>query len=180
VIFSVVDPRVGSDTDRPVVIRASGKWYVGPDNGVFDMVCNRSNSVQAWEILWRPDTLSNTFHGRDLYAPVCGMLAKGETLPREEIQWEDRHHWPNDLLEVIYIDHFGNILTGIQAGNLSPESVLELVGHEFRHARTFSDVKPGQGLWYENSSGLIEIAVNQRSAKEILKIKISDPVIIKV
>ncbi len=180
IIFSVIDPGVGSDDHKPVIINANGKWYVGPDNGLFDMVCRSATNPISWEISWQPENLSNTFHGRDLYAPVCAMLDKGEPPQGNVFQWTDYHQWPDDLLEVIYIDHFGNIMTGIQANNINKENLLEIGGHEFTHATTFSDVEPGQGLWYENSSGLVEIAINQGSAARVLSANISDPVIVKL
>ncbi len=52
VFLSVVDPGVGSFQDAPVVIKADGQWYVGPDNGLFDIVCRRSSDVQCWRIDW--------------------------------------------------------------------------------------------------------------------------------
>lgn len=71
-------------------------------------------------------------------------------------------------------------MTGIQADNINKENVLEIGGHKFTHARTFSDVEPGHGLWYENSSGLIEIAINQDSAARVLSANITDPIIVKL
>lgn len=70
VIFAVVDPGVGSGIDKPVMINADGRWYTGPDNGLFDIVCRNAQVVECYEILWRPENISSTFHGRDLYAPV--------------------------------------------------------------------------------------------------------------
>jgi len=179
VIFSVIDPGVGSDDHKPVIINANAKWYVGPNNGLFDMVCRSVTNPISWEITWQPKSLSNTFHGRDLYALVCAMLDKGESPPGKEFQWTDRHQWPDNLHEVIYIDHFGNVMTGIHADHINTENALEIGGQVFSHATTFSDAEPGQGLWYENSSGLVEIAINQGSAARTLAANISDSVKVK-
>ena len=179
VIFSVIDPGVGSDDHKPIIINANAKWYVGPNNGLFDMVCRSATNHTSWEITWQPNSLSNTFHGRDLYAPVCAMLDKGESPPGKDFQWTDRHQWPDNLHEVIYIDHFGNVMTGIHADHFNTENALEIGGQLISHATTFSDTEPGQGLWYENSSGLVEIAINQGSAARTLAVNISDPVKVK-
>ena len=111
-IFSVVDPGVGNERDDPVVMRMDKRWYVGPDNGLFDLVARRACSIESWRITWQPDTLSNSFHGRDLYAPVCAMLANAEPVPGKLKQWRDKHDWPDDLNEIIYIVYFGNAMIG--------------------------------------------------------------------
>ena len=167
IFFSVVDPGVGSFQDASVVIKADGQWYVGPDNGLFDIVCRRSSDVQCWRIDWRPETLSASFHGRDLYAPAAAMIRNNET-PGEAITWEDRHGWPDDLEEVVYIDHFGNCMTGIRAEALENNRVIHVNGNTIPYADTFSSVTPGDFFWYRNSQGLVEIAVNGGSAADQL------------
>src|SRR6516225_11333685 len=77
VLLAVIDPGVGGP--RPaVIVEAGGRWYVGPDNGLFELVRRRAESARTWEILWRPETMSESFHGRDLFAPVAGQLARGD------------------------------------------------------------------------------------------------------
>ena len=176
VFFVVVDPGVGSDVDKPVIIHADGCWYVGPDNGLFDIIARNASNLKAWKISWRPQHLSNTFHGRDLYAPVCGKLADGQPPPGEEFNWTDRHHWEEDLNEIIYIDHFGNAMTGIGGGKLDTSLALGVAGHKLKNAGKFSDVEPGEAFWYENSYGLVEIAVNMGSAAQKLGISVGDEV----
>src|SRR6202051_1160043 len=70
VLLSVVDPGVGG-TRAPVVVESDGRWYVGPENGLFELVRRRGRAVKSWEIDWRPEALSASFHGRDLFAPVA-------------------------------------------------------------------------------------------------------------
>lgn len=177
IFFAVVDPGVGSFQDRPVVIEADAQWYVGPDNGLFDIVCRRSSGVQCRRIDWRPETLSASFHGRDLYAPAAAMVRNNET-PGEAITWEDRHGWPDDLEEVVYIDHFGNCMTGIRAEMLDNTNEIQASGITIPFAHTFSSVPGGDAFWYRNSQGLIEIAVNGGSATEQLKLEIGTELVI--
>ena len=81
VVLGVVDPGVGSPGRRPVAARAGGRWFVGPDNGLFAIAAQHAGGGEWWEIDWRPERLSNTFHGRDLFAPVAARLALGEEPP---------------------------------------------------------------------------------------------------
>jgi S-adenosylmethionine hydrolase len=83
--------------------------------------------------------------------------------------------WPDDLAEIVYIDHFGNAMTGARAATLPAGAVLRAGGHGFRPARTFSDVPAGDGFWYENANGLAELAVNGGRA-DALGLRIGTPV----
>ena len=75
VIPTVVDPGVGGPR-AALALEADGRWYVGPDNGIFELVLRRAQAARGWRIDWRPPALSATFHGRDLFAPVAAALAK--------------------------------------------------------------------------------------------------------
>ena len=177
VFLCVVDPGVGS-TRNPVVVNVDGQWFVGPDNGLFNIIARRGHDVKWCEIAWHPDRLSSTFHGRDLFAPVAARLASG-VLPREdlrEIKYFHQVEWPDDDTRVIYIDHFGNAMTGIRATSLNKEDHIRINNHTLPNARTFSDVNPGKAFWYENANGLVEIAVNQGRADKILAINVGDRV----
>lgn len=180
IFFCVVDPGVGSFKDEPVVMKIDKRWYVGPDNGLFDIVARRAKQVECWKINWRPEKLSASFHGRDLYAPVCAMIANGLDIPGEKIKWKYKHNWPIDLNEIIYIDHFGNCMTGLLAEKVSKGAVFRAGETEISHANTFPEAKEGKTFWHENSNGLIEIAANQGSAEKILMLNIGSKVIIDI
>lgn len=178
ILFCVVDPGVGSNEDKPVMLKIDERWYVGADNGLFDIVARQAKEIEAYEISWQPELLSNSFHGRDLYAPVCAMIANGQEVSSNSFVWQDKHHWPDDLNEVIYIDNFGNCMTGIRAGFLDKQLILRVDHQDIVSANTFSDVKEGKALWYENSNGMIEIAVNQGNAAELLELKIGSHILL--
>ncbi|MCI0590904.1 MAG: SAM-dependent chlorinase/fluorinase [Gammaproteobacteria bacterium] len=179
VFLCVVDPGVGSAVQRSLIMKADNRWFVGPENGLFAIVARRGRDLECWEIQWRPKHLSSSFHGRDLYAPVAARIARGETPPGTRILFPHRYDWPDDLPEVIYIDHFGNAMTGLRACTLADDASISLGQRLLVHARTFSDVPVGQGFWYENANGLVEIAVNQGRADDALGLKIGDPVGLK-
>jgi S-adenosyl-L-methionine hydrolase (adenosine-forming) len=121
VFLCVVDPGVGGA--RPaIILEADGRWYVGPGNGLFELVQRRARKTRSWDIDWSPERLSASFHGRDLFAPVAAMLARGEPPPgRPRTDGADRREdWPDDLCEIVYVDHFGNAMTGLRAAMLPP------------------------------------------------------------
>lgn len=176
VFLCVVDPGVGG-ARAPVVVRVDDQWFVGPDNGLFNVVAMRGNEVRWWDITWRPEHLSATFHGRDLFAPVAARLARGELPPGTHTDAAARidRSWPADYERIIYIDHFGNAMTGIRA-DTAPERPLTVKGQVLPHARTYSDVPVGQAFWYENANGLVEIGVNRGSAETVLGLAPGDMV----
>lgn len=177
VFLAVVDPGVGGPR-APLAMQADGRWYVGPDNGLFAIVARRASAARAWEITWRPARLSASFHGRDLFAPVAAMLAVGAPPPGEPREPAAllRPNWPEDLPAVIYIDHFGNAMTGLRADVLGAETVLQIGRHRVSRARTFSEAAPGAVFWYENANGLAEIAVNRGRADRVLGLSLGDSV----
>ena len=80
VFVCVVDPGVGSDR-APVALSTDERWYVGPDNGLLAIAARRADDARWFTIDWRPLSLSPSFHGRDLFAPVAARIARGEAVP---------------------------------------------------------------------------------------------------
>jgi S-adenosylmethionine hydrolase len=181
VLLCVVDPGVGS-ARRAVVVEADGRLYVGPDNGLFDIVLRRAADARLWEIVWRPGPLSPSFHGRDLFAPVAARLAAGDpvaALARPAVDESASRAWPDDLAEIVYIDHYGNAMTGLRGALLPPDARLAAGGRSLARSATFSSVPPGEAFWYVNSNGLAEIAVNGARADEALGLAIGSTVAIE-
>ena len=175
----VVDPGVGSD--RPALIaRADGRLFVGPGNGLFELCLRRARASACWHIDWRPERLSASFHGRDLFAPVAARLAAGakpEALGRPaEAGAGRRPDWPDDLAEIVYLDHYGNAMTGLRAAAVPPRARLAVGGTEVAPARTFSDLPEGGAFWYVNSNGLVELAVNRGRAADLPGLRPGAPV----
>ncbi len=177
VFVGVVDPGVGG-ARAGLMVNADGRWWVGPDNGLFDRVVARAQRVSAWRLTWRPERLSASFHGRDWFAPVAARLAARTARPEQlgEPMPFASQNWPDDLARIVYIDRYGNAMTGIRAAVLDSEALIRVGHHTLRRARTFCHVPVGQGFWYENSSGLVELAVNQGSAAEQLHLRAGDAV----
>jgi S-adenosyl-L-methionine hydrolase (adenosine-forming) len=193
---AVVDPGVG--TSRNIVaVRAGGHLFVAPDNGLLAPVVSRVGQAHIVRIgagqlarlgVHHP---SATFHGRDILAPVAAELAAGHC------QLEDLGEsvsalvpsWVEDpTVElrsvsgvVITIDHFGNLITNIDAG-LIERFRLPLVhagNHSFPLLRTYADTRPGEYLALVNSFGVIEIARAENSAAEGLGLSHGAPVVVR-
>jgi hypothetical protein len=174
----VVDPGVGG-TRKAGFLRADGRWFVGPDNGLFEIVARRAREAPRWRDLTDiPQDASATFHGRDVFAPAAAALARGVLPPSDERPMDTmrRPDWPDDLAEIVYIDGFGNAMTGVRADQIQPDSVVEVNGTQLRRARTFSEVGVGTPFWYRNANGLLEIAVNRGRADERLAVKRGTPI----
>lgn len=176
VTLAVVDPGVGGPR-QPVAVLADGRWFVGPDNGLMSVAAARAKGCEAYSIGWRPEALSVSFHGRDLFAPVAAMLARGgRRKARLGKAALSVGFGPADLAEVIYVDHFGNLVTGLRAARLERLGELAIGGRTVRYAGVFSEVNSGEVFWYENSLGLVEIAANSASAERVLGLGIGAPV----
>jgi len=176
IVLAVVDPGVGTGRD-PIIIEIGGTRYIGPDNGLFARVA-ASRPSKARRIDWRPDRLSDSFHGRDLFAPVAGMLAMGRPVASSPVAFADLvvPAGPDRTAEIVHCDRYGNALTGIDAADLADDSVLHAGEGRFRRARVFAEVPVGAGFWYCNSLGLAEIAVNQGDAAALFGLTVGTPV----
>lgn len=166
VIEAVVDPGVGGPR-AAVVVHADGLWFCGPDNGLLGVVVLRAQSCAAWRVEWRPATLSQTFHGRDLFGPIAAHIAC-HGAPSPPSAATDPLKLAGDLSEtaarVILVDGFGNLVTGIPASAIDRQARLEIAGSRLGFAPRFGEAAPGAAFWYGNANGLVEIAVNRGSA----------------
>lgn len=177
VVVGVVDPGVGTARGA-VVVHADGRWYVGPDNGLFSVAAARASNRETWSIIREPAGAAPSFHGRDVFAPIAAAVAAGR-FPDAALAPADGLEVSldaDDLAEIVYVDHYGNAWTGLRADGVPHGRALRAAGREIRHARVFADVPAGAAFWYENSSGLVEIAVNRGSAGTALGLGIGDRV----
>lgn len=190
----VVDPGVGSQR-RAIAVRTSHGVFVGPDNGVFSLVLNHTNVIEA-VILSNPDyqlpQVSRTFHGRDIFAPAAAFIANGTPLhvfgPRainlvklEAISPRQPAKRPGES-RIIHIDHFGNLILDLAAHDIpDPQQVTLTIGDRTitSLSSTFADVEEGGLLAYIGSSrDHVEIAIRNGNAAEILGVTVGN--IVKV
>lgn len=190
----VVDPGVGTNR-RPVALRIKDQVFVGPDNGLFSLVAE-GDDYEVYE-LTNPDfwanTISKTFHGRDVFAPVAAHLSKGVLLEQIGTRITDPviYKWALPVHDkegiqgwVMHIDHFGNLVTNVTAemlSHLTPTDPVKIyIGNTIlkKIVSTFGDVEPGEPAAMIGSSGNLEIVVNSGNAEVLLSAHKGAPVTI--
>jgi len=178
IFLCVVDPGVGSNR-KAICVKCDDRWFVGPDNGLFEQVIQQSRDAIAYEILWRPKKLSKSFHGRDLFAPVAAMIASGKKFKKEELPLARLQNLgkKSKKAEIIYIDNYGNCWTNLREKNVPKTQCFKFNKKKIPYAAVFSDTSKGEAFWYYNSSGFVEFAVNLGSAAKTLKIEIGSKVL---
>jgi S-adenosylmethionine hydrolase len=193
---AVVDPGVGTSRDI-IVVAAAGHAFLAPDNGLLAPVVSRNTSSSVFRLdtakaiaRFKLPVPSATFHGRDIFAPLAAELAAGRVAPADlgpkttDIvpSWvEEPSVGPEQVSGVIItIDHFGNLITNIDAELIRAFAapVVRTGGHSLPLRRTYGDVRPGEFLALVNSFGVIEIARAEQSAAEALGLGRGAPVTI--
>jgi S-adenosylmethionine hydrolase len=182
----VVDPGVGGD--RAILfIEIAGQRLLAPDNGCWTLLAlgiSRPPRVirLSERRFWRPH-VSSTFHGRDIFAPVAAHLSLG--LDPQELgpgvqEWQ-KLSWPTPsrqgdafVGEVIFVDHFGNLITNISGANLMNNPATHQVtiagSAPLRRVTTYSEANPGDLVALVSSSGLLEVAESQGNAARTLSL----------
>ena len=191
---AVVDPGVGTKR-RAVLVQTEDSYYIGPNNGVLALAAKNQGVRCIYEIenpKFMLSRISNTFHGRDVFAPAAAHLANG-TLPSEfgeEIReivtpkFARLTKRKKSLIgEVIHIDDFGNTITNLTEKDLEhmyQEAILNL---ELRHFRlklklckAYNEVEAKEPLAIIGSHNFLEISINQGNAAEKFQIRIGDKI----
>jgi len=186
---AIVDPGVGTSR-KAIVARGGNMFFVGPDNGILSMAVElfedkEVRAIEREELFL--ERVSDTFHGRDVFAPVAAFLAKGGemmSLGRKLSEWvripfpEVTHTEAGLEGQVLHVDRFGNGVTNIpekelrKIGEISSLRVsVEGLPHDLRIRRTYAEVPLGSALALVGSSGFLEIAVNGGDASKLLHLE---------
>jgi S-adenosyl-L-methionine hydrolase (adenosine-forming) len=191
----VVDPGVGSEREG-IIVSTERQVYVGPNNGVFDLVLKHSVDCDAMRIIdsqYLLPRLSETFHGRDVFAPVAAFLSLG-ILPDELAEPISEITGLKllqpiiapDIIEgvVIAIDRFGNLISNISVEDIDrlPDGppIIRLGDNRIDGlVSTYSEVEPGEPAAMIGSGGMLEIAVNRGRATETLGIGRGSQIVIE-
>lgn len=193
---AVVDPGVGTARDI-IAVCARGHVLLAPDNGLLAPVvtrCPDAHTVRLTSAVLeqlRIDRVSPTFHGRDIFAPIAAELAAGRRAPDAlgpaatalVPSWVEEPEVRAGQVSgtVITIDHFGNLITNIDAALLKGfrQPQVRAGSHSFRLLRTYGDVRPGEYLALVNAFDVVEIACAERSAAEGLGLSRGAPVLVQ-
>lgn len=196
--IAVVDPGVGSSR-RPILIRACEQFFVGPDNGIFSYVCDRSDRVEIVHLTnakYFRQPISPTFNGRDIFAPVAAALSNGtkpgelgkriEDYVRLQPLKAETSRRGEILGRIIHIDRFGNCVTNITqaeltSGMIAAGAKLRLKRKVVKSFRSYFAENTGSkdkvfAIW--GSAGFLEIAAARESAAKVLNARRGDSVIV--
>jgi S-adenosylmethionine hydrolase len=184
--LAVVDPGVGTDR-RMLICELNEQIVICPDNGLITWSWRLHPGGRAHEIRWRPERPpSRTFHGRDIFAPVAGMLAAGTKIASlaepvsDPVLLEVTPIAKNEQTgAIIHLDHYGNATTNIGYQIIQakqPRHIRVKRRQIGALKKTYCDVPPGEPLALIGSSGLLEIAVRDGSAAKALRLKVGDEV----
>lgn len=186
--IAVVDPTVGP-TRREIIVYDGRYYFVGPDNGLFTPVFRIAGDYECYQITndkYRLTSETETFHGRDVFAPTAAYLSKG--VPPDEfgpaiddpIMIKDPEpEIIGDCIigKVVDIDTFGNLVTNISSKLAKPCSIVKICGHSINGlSKSYADVPEKQPLAYIGSIGNLEIAINRGNAANFFGALIFDEV----
>lgn len=202
--LAIVDPGVGARR-AAVALRLAeeDRLLVGPDNGLLMPAAERFGgiveAVDISESPWRLGRVSATFHGRDVFAPVAARLAGGAPLAdagarlapaeltRMDLSRARLDAAGNLIAHAVEIDSFGNVALDarpedVEANGWSLGEHVQITVRDHVHrvvfARAFADARPGEPLLYEDSTGVLALAVNGGSAAKVLGLRLGEPVIL--
>jgi S-adenosylmethionine hydrolase len=189
----VVDPGVGSQR-RAVAVEMEEHYFVAPDSGVLTLALKQGETIKSIELTnpeYFLDEVSDTFHGRDIFAPVAAHLSLGVEIEKlgndagelKEIHFPEPEVSQNGIKgHIIHIDKFGNLITDIKQELFNSvisdgQFSIKIAGIELdKISRSYADVAEGKPLAIFDSFGNLEIAVNCGSAAEKLKARKGDSI----
>jgi S-adenosyl-L-methionine hydrolase (adenosine-forming) len=189
--LAVIDPDVGTER-RSILIQTKRGFFVGPDNGLLILAAQNQGIEHLYEISNSKFVLpkvSNTFHGRDVFAPVAAFLNKGikpsefgpEITKAAKPKFANVRQRDSTLIgEVWHIDDFGNIITNISQKDLPQNRVFNIklpdVLQNISICKTYAQAKPNEPLALIGSHGFLEIALNQGNAAEMFHYRAGDKI----
>jgi S-adenosyl-L-methionine hydrolase (adenosine-forming) len=195
---AVVDPGVGTER-RPVAVVAPHGLFVGPDNGIFgrsladqgamDATTGRlleGSAVVLTETRYWHHPVSQTFHGRDIFAPAAAHLALGATLNALGTDLTSLTVGPDEAPKhrdgciygsIVHIDRFGNAISNVPATTLPQRAVVQIAGRLLHGlARSYQE---DQLVALIGSSGMLEVAARNASAASVLGLQVGDPIVVR-
>jgi S-adenosylmethionine hydrolase len=161
--LAVVDPGVGSSRRR-LIVEAGGRFYIGPDNGLFGIVIDEVGLQRTIELAPRPHG-APTFEGRDVFAPAAAALASGVPLESLGPPTDPPMVLPDTGPRVLWVDGFGNLVTNLKP----PARRMRIHNHDITAtATTYSEGRPNEPFVYVGSMGYLEVAVRETRADKLL------------
>ncbi|MBM3239330.1 SAM-dependent chlorinase/fluorinase [Candidatus Poribacteria bacterium] len=192
----VIDPGVGS-VRRAIAVATEQYYFVAPDNGLLSYVLCKEivkSAVNLTNPKYFLPQVSNTFHGRDIFAPVAAHISRGVSLNLLGEQITNIAQIPISIPDaseteiigqIIYIDRFGNLITNVshelfESARKKRNFIIFVKDRQMRRiCLAYAEVSAGELLGIFSSFGNLEIAINAGNAAEILKVKRGDAIKIR-
>jgi S-adenosylmethionine hydrolase len=187
IFVSVVDPGVGSER-RAILLETENYYFITPDNGLLSLLLANETNHRVFELTnsqFFKHPISNTFHGRDIFAPVAAWLSKG--IKPNEFGKEIKDFVVNRFLiperisdkeiegQIIYIDKFGNLITNLKKENVSENFSVQVNGKLIsKHQTFYAEAEINELFTIFGSAGYLEIVSYCNSAEKILNVKIGE------
>src|ERR1035437_1002541 len=191
IFVCVVDPGVGS-VRRPIATQAHDRVFIAPDNGLLSLVIVDDPAMRAFKIsnpIYLGKHVSNTFHGRDIFAPAAAYVSMG--VPVNDLGPSIADIVSLDFVrpvtnadgsvtgEIIHVDRFGNLVTNLELSHLGEYFVLEIDGHRISELKTaYADSTSNEPFLIEGSAGFVEISCRNASAANRLGVVVGMRIII--
>jgi S-adenosylmethionine hydrolase len=201
--IGVVDPGVGTDR-AGLLIECERGYLVGPDNGLLLPCARKLGLKRVFKLTsskFLLKSISNTFHGRDIFAPVGAHLTNGINPHEIGEEWKDHqdlkleyHEEQNGKLKgrILFVDRFGNLITSIPRDIVENHMIyderinIEIKGkagsetRTLRFVRTYGDEEPGVLLATISSGNFLEISCNMGSALKMIKVQPISEIVIDI
>jgi S-adenosylmethionine hydrolase len=189
--LAVIDPGVGTER-HGILIQTKNGFFLGPDNGVLVLAAQHQGIEHIYHLTnpqFMLTNISNTFHGRDVFAPAAAQIDKGIKLSELGPEISDavtpafasvKHEADSLIGEVLYVDSFGNIITNIRQKDLTKNEFFNIklnnISQKLKFHQTYAQAKPQKPIALIGSHGFLEIALNQGNAAEKFQVKAGDTV----
>lgn len=189
IFLCVVDPGVGSER-KCIVAKINEQIFIVPDNGLLSYILHVENAVELYKINVEnivDKRISNTFHGRDVFAPLTGEISKSLNYIKsfKVLQLQDIRIFPEPICkisngkfetEIIHIDKYGNIILSVEKSDVEKVRInsIKLSNHTIPLKQFYAEVETNSLIAYIGSTDNLEIAVNCGNAAKLLNVRIGD------
>lgn len=193
IFVAVVDPGVGSNR-RAILVETEKYSFIAPDNGLLSFAFDEAETCTVFEIsnekfFYQP--ISQTFHGRDLFAPCAAHLSRGvkpsefgnEIIDFVVLDKRNPRRISKNIIEaeVVFIDRFGNLISNLKAEDLPDKFYLEINNQKIEKLHGFfAEAEAGELFMILGSAGFLEIAAFQHSAKDLLNAEIGQKIFVNI
>ncbi|HPG31405.1 MAG TPA: SAM-dependent chlorinase/fluorinase [bacterium] len=196
--IAVVDPGVGSGSRDAIIVEFKKHIFICPDNGLLSLVLSEQSDYYAYKInekklsdkLKNKRVISNTFHGRDVFAPAAAFISMNNNYESFSEKTDSIYFLPflknifrqNEILtKILHIDSFGNIILNIKKNTLANRIIANIKiknKNIDQFVKTYSAIKKIACLF--GSENFLEISMKEKSAAEFLNCKIEEDVTVEL